>query len=72
VTQGERLIDVIRAMRSHFRRWPTYMDLLRSGVSTAPHKRLFEPSAQRALRQGEKLERGKDAQGRVVFKIVRK
>jgi hypothetical protein len=54
------------------REWPTYGDLLWTGISTAPHKRLYEPSAKRALRPGEVIERDRNAQGLVVFKIVRR
>ena len=71
MTQGDRLINAIRSFRRVWRRWPTYGDLQATRISTAPHKRLAEPSHRKALRPGECLQRGTDAQGRVVFMLVR-
>lgn len=71
MTQASRLIESIRTIRARTGRWPTYGDLLLLGISTAPHKRLSEPSARASLRPGERIEREKNAQGLVVFKIVR-
>ena len=73
MTQGERLINAIRSFWRVWRRWPTYGDLQATRISTAPHKRLGpdEPGWQKALRPGERLKRGKDRQGRVVFMLVR-
>ncbi len=70
MTQAAQLVKYLRQMRSVVGRWPTYRNLLASGISNCPWKRLAE-SGHKYLRKGEKLERGKDAQGRVVFKIVR-
>mgnify|MGYP001571501664 FL=1 len=71
-TQGARLVDVIRAHWSHFHRGPTYMDLLRAGISTAPHMRLKEPGALAALKPGERIERGRNSAGLVTFLITRR
>lgn len=72
MTQGARLVKRLRFHYRVMREWPTYGDLLWTGISTAPHKRLYEPSAQRELRKGEVIERDRNAQGLVVFKIVRR
>lgn len=72
MTQGSRLVEAIRLTRARTGRWPTYGDLLWLGISTCAHRRLSEPSAQRALRKGEVIERDRNAKGLVVFKIVRR
>lgn len=72
MTQGARLVESIRTFRARSGKWPTYGDLLWLGISTCAHRRLDEPSAQRALRPGEVIERDRNADGLVVFKIVRK
>jgi hypothetical protein len=68
--QGARLVAFIRAFeRCHHRR-PTYLELVMSGISVCPWKRLQEPAAQAALKNGERVLRGKDDKGRVVFMIA--
>ena len=71
-TQGAQLVERIRLYYANRRQWPTYMNLLAFCISTSPWKRLSEPSAQAQLRKGERLVRGVDSEGRVVFKITRK
>ena len=72
MTQASRLVDSIRAIKQRTGRWPTYGDLLWTGISTAPHKRLAEPAARRYLAAvGQQIERDRNADGLVVFKIVR-
>lgn len=72
MTQGARLVQAIRTIRAGTGKWPTYGDLLWLGISTCAHRRLDEPSAKRALRPGEVIERDRNAKGLVVFKIVRR
>lgn len=62
-TQGEQLWKLCR------RRAMTYLDLALTCISTAPHKRLAE-YAKRAP-AGERLVRGKNKRGLVVFRVVR-
>jgi hypothetical protein len=71
MTQASRLVHYIRQHRAVRQRWPTYGDLLMQGISVCPWKRL-EESAHRWLRKGEVIERDRNAQGLVVFKIVRR
>lgn len=61
-TQAERLYTLLR------RRSMTYMELMLTGISTCPHKRLSE--GQHLLREGEQLIRSTDKQGRVAFRVV--
>lgn len=65
-TQAQRLIRFIR-MRG--RAGASYLDLLLTGISTAPHKRLAE-AGQDWLKPGEKLERFM-REDRVHFRIGR-
>jgi hypothetical protein len=69
-TQGALLVGHIRVFPEFHGRTPTYLDLLLLGISTCPHKRLTEPSALAALKPGERLLRGKNAQGLVTFQIT--
>jgi hypothetical protein len=71
-SQGARLVKYIRGFWSTQGRGPTYLDLLFLGISTCPWKRLQEPGALAALKPGERIVRGKDAQGRVTFQITRR
>lgn len=71
-SQGAQLVGVIKYYKVIHGRWPTYGDLLRTGYSTCPWRRLTEPGAQSALRKGERIVRGKDAIGRVTFEITRR
>jgi hypothetical protein len=60
-TQAERLAV-------HLRRRPhTAMEMLQTGISVAPWKRLTETSTY--LRPGEHLVKGKDGEGRVTYRI---
>lgn len=68
--QGARLVSYIRGFEQTTGRRPTYLDLLVLGISTCPWKRLQEPAAQAALRKGERLVRGIDDRGRVVFMVT--
>lgn len=63
-TQGQRLLHACR------QRAMTYGDLLALRISTAPWKRL-EEAAHHYLREGERLIRGKNAKGLVVFRVTR-
>jgi hypothetical protein len=73
-SQGARLVEYIRDFVAYRYppRTPTYGDLLSSGISTCPWKRLEEPGAQAALKPGERIVRGMDAKGRVTFQITRR
>jgi hypothetical protein len=62
-TQAERLFTLLR------RKSMTYMDLMLTGISTCPHKRLSEGA--HLLRDSERLMRSKDAKGRVTFRVVK-
>jgi hypothetical protein len=66
MTQAEQLHAVLRGRGA---RGMTYLELLRTAISTAPWKRLEEGS--KHLRPGERVDRFKDLQGRVRFKITR-
>jgi hypothetical protein len=70
MTQAEALVKSIRDYRLGMGKRPTYLEMQRWCISTSSWRRLDE-SGHKYLRKGEKLTRGKDAQGRVVFKIVR-
>ena len=71
-SQGAQLVDYIREWERKMKRKPTYLTLVLSGISACPWRRLSEPAAQAALRKGERLVRGKDSRGRVVFQITRR
>jgi hypothetical protein len=60
-TQAERLAVHLR------RRAHTTMDMLQLGYSVAPWKRLSESSSY--LRPGERLEKGKNGDGLVTYRI---
>jgi hypothetical protein len=61
LTQAERLAI-------HLRRKPmTYMDMLLTGISVSPWKRLTETSAY--LRANEYLEKSVNDAGRVVYRV---
>lgn len=63
-TQAERLFKFCR------RKAMTYMDLLMTGISTAPHKRLAEGEKYLAGR-GEMLVRGKNKKGLRTFRVIK-
>lgn len=62
MTQADRLFALLR------RRSMTYMDLILTGISVAPWKRLAE-AEHRLLARGEQLIRGVDKCGRRVFRV---
>lgn len=57
-TQGRRLIAMLK------RKQMTTMDMLMTGVSTAPWKRISE-----ALKDGEMLVKAKRADGLTVYRV---
>lgn len=63
-TQAERLLGALR------RRWMTWGDLQALRVSTCPWVRLGE-SAQRYLRQGERISKRTRADGLVEMRVVK-
>ena len=64
MTQGEKLIQALRG-----RRWMTWGDLEALRVSTCPWRRLTEPAAQKALREGERIERKTGADGLLRLRV---
>lgn len=59
-TQGRRLIAMLK------RRGMTTMDLLQTGISVAPWKRIAE-----SLQEGERLLKKKDCRGLTVYRVGR-
>jgi hypothetical protein len=59
-TQGRRLIALLK------RKGHTTMDLLQTGVSVAPWKRIAE-----SLQPGERLVKKKNDRGLLVYRVVR-
>jgi len=70
MTQAQMIVERIRTFRRINGRWPTYGDIAWNVPSVCFWKRLAE-SGHKWLAKGEKLERDKNRDGLVVFKIVR-
>ena len=66
MTQAQQLY---KALRPRGQRGMSYLELSLLGISVCPHKRMAEGVAH--LRDGERLERFREASGRVRFRIVR-
>lgn len=62
-TQAERLFALLR------RKGMTTMEMLQTGVSVAPWKRLVEEKHK--LRKGEKLVKSKNARGLTVYRVTK-